>query len=95
MPQPQYPITNSSGRVISRVDFAWPTLGVFLEFDGKVKYEKLLKDGERASDVVIAEKKREERICRVMGWRCIRLTWADLERPDRTASMIRNALFGQ
>jgi hypothetical protein len=95
MPQPQYPITDPSGRVIARVDFAWPELRVFLEFDGKVKYEKLLKEGERASDVVIAEKRREERICRLTGWRCIRITWADLERPDRTASMIRNALFGR
>ena len=38
---------------------------MFLEFDGKVKYEKLLKDGQRASDVVVAEKRREELICRL------------------------------
>lgn len=92
MPEPQYAIRDASGHVVARVDFAWPELGVFLEFDGKVKYEKLLKDGQRASDVVVAEKRREELICRLTGWRCIRITWADLADPVRTAAMIRRAL---
>ena len=92
MPAPQYEVRDETGRVVARVDFAWPELGVFLEFDGKVKYEKLLREGERASDVVVAEKRREELICRLTGWRCIRLTWADLAHPARTAAMIRRAL---
>ncbi len=93
MPIPQYEITDANDRVVARVDFAWPELGVFLEFDGKVKYERFLKPGERASDVVVREKKREDDIRRLTGWRCIRLTWADLEHPERTAAMIRAALF--
>lgn len=92
MPEPQHEIRDETGRVVARVDFAWPELGVFLEFDGKVKYEKLLKDGQRASDVVWAEKRREELICRLTGWRCIRISWSDLEDPVRTAAMIRRAL---
>ncbi|WP_300377108.1 type IV toxin-antitoxin system AbiEi family antitoxin domain-containing protein [Nocardioides sp.] len=95
MPQPQYEIRDETGRVVARVDFAWPELGVFLEFDGKVKYEKLLKDGQRASDVVWAEKRREEMICRLTGWRCIRISWADLADPARTAAKIRQALAGR
>ena len=43
--------------------------GVFVEFDGKIKYEALLKPGESASDVVIREKRREERIVELTGWR--------------------------
>ena len=40
--EPQYEISTSSGRARrDRVDFAWPELGVFLEFDGKDKYLKL------------------------------------------------------
>jgi hypothetical protein len=93
IPVPQYEVRDPSGRVVARVDFAWPELGVFLEFDGRVKYEQLLRPGQRASDVVVAEKRREELICRLTGWRCIRLVWADLERPERTASIIRSALF--
>jgi hypothetical protein len=92
MPTPQVEIRDGSGEVVARVDFAWPELGVFLEFDGKVKYEKLLKEGQRASDVVVREKQREELICRLTGWKCIRITWADLENPERTAAMIRRIL---
>ncbi|WP_155992830.1 type IV toxin-antitoxin system AbiEi family antitoxin domain-containing protein [Nocardioides sp. URHA0020] len=92
MPEPQYEIKDERGVVVARVDFAWPSLGVFLEFDGKVKYEKLLAPGESASPVVIREKRREDEIRRLTGWRCIRLTWADLAQPDRTATMIRAAL---
>ena len=49
--------------------------------------------GERASDVVIREKRREELVCRLTGWRCIRITWADLDDPARLAALIREALF--
>ncbi len=93
MPQCQFEIKDNAGRVIARVDFAWPEFGVFLEFDGKVKYEKLLRQGERASDVVFREKRREERICRLTGWRCIRVSWEDVENPQRLAAIIRGALF--
>jgi hypothetical protein len=92
-PEPQFAITDASGREVARVDFAWPKLGVFLEFDGMVKYEKLLRPGERASTVVVAEKKRESLICRLTGWRCIRITWADLSQPDATVAFIRAELF--
>jgi hypothetical protein len=93
MPIPQFEIRDASGRLIGRVDFAWPELGVFLEFDGFVKYEKLLRAGERASDVVVREKEREQEICLVTGWRCIRITWADLAHPEILAAKIRRVLF--
>lgn len=93
MPEPQYDICDRSGRVLATVDFAWPKLGVFMEFDGKIKYEKLLRPGQRASAVVFAEKQREDLVRRLTGWRCIRLVWADLNRPQATAAMIRNTLF--
>lgn len=93
MPEPQYKVRNSRGEVVARVDFAWPKYGVFLEFDGRIKYEKLLRAGERASDVVIREKEREELVCRITGWRCIRITWVDLAFPERLAAKIREALF--
>jgi hypothetical protein len=91
-PEVNYPIYDEWGREVARVDLAWPELGLFLEFDGKVKYEQLLKPGEKASDVVVREKQREDMICRLTGWRCIRLVWADLYQPEITASRIR-AMF--
>ncbi len=93
-PEPQLDICNKRGRVVARVDFAWPEHGVFLEFDGKVKYEKLRQDGESVLDVVLREKKREEMICRLTGWRCIRIVWADLYRPEETVAYIRDVLAG-
>jgi hypothetical protein len=92
-PESQHKVKDESGRVLWRVDFAWPELGVFLEFDGKVKYEKFLMEGEVVGDVVMREKKRERDICRVTGWRCIRITWDDLAHPERTAALIRSVLF--
>jgi hypothetical protein len=94
-PVPQYEITDDRGQFVARVDFAWPELGVFVEFDGKIKYEALLKPGESASDVVIREKRREERIVELTGWRCIRVTWSDLENRDALLMRIRQALAGR
>lgn len=91
-PQTQYEIKDERGRVVARVDFAWPELGLFIEFDGRVKYEKLLRDGETATDVVLREKRREELICRLTGWRCLRLVWADLYRPQQTCELIRSTM---
>ena len=62
---------------------------MFLEFDGKVKYEQHLREGESVSDCVVREKQRESRICELTGWRCIRIVWADLYRPAATADRIR------
>jgi hypothetical protein len=92
LPQPQFDVYAANGTHLGRVDFAWPELGVFLEFDGMIKYQRLLKEGESASDVVVREKLREERICRATGWRCVRITWADLQSPARTIAMIREVL---
>ncbi len=90
----QHEVVNEYGRTVARLDFAWPDLGVFLEFDGKEKYTKYLKEGESVVDAVLREKKREELICRLTSWRCIRLTWADLYRPRETVSYIRSVLAG-
>ncbi|HWM75729.1 MAG TPA: type IV toxin-antitoxin system AbiEi family antitoxin domain-containing protein [Nocardioides sp.] len=92
MPEPQFEIKDANGRVVARVDFAWPAFGVFLEFDGRIKYEKLLREGERASDVVLREKRREEMICRLTGWRCVRVAWHELASPERLAARIRAEL---
>ena len=45
--------------------------------------------GESVTDAVLREKRREERIRELTGWTCIRITWADLYDPERTAARIR------
>jgi very-short-patch-repair endonuclease len=52
-----------------RTDFAWPSLRLIGEFDGRVKYGT-------ANDL-FAEKLREDDL-RGEGWRVVRWTWADL-----------------
>jgi len=93
-PEVNYPIVDENGVEVARVDLAWPAYGLFLEFDGKVKYERLRKMGESASDVVFREKQRQDMICRLTGWRCIRIVWADLYRPQVIAGRIR-AMLGR
>jgi hypothetical protein len=92
-PEVQCEIRDPSGNLVAIVDFAWPELGVFVEFDGLVKYGALLKPGQSASEVVVREKRREDLIRELTGWRCLRLVWADLARPEETAARLGGFLF--
>ncbi len=91
-PTPQVTVHDESGELLGIVDFLWPDFGVFLEFDGKIKYQKYRRPGETLNDYLMREKRREERICLATGWVCIRITWADIENPVATASRIRRLL---
>ena len=93
-PVPQYEVL-SGGSVVARLDLAWPELGVWLEFDGALKYSALLRQGESPADAVLREKRREDDIRRVTGWRCIRVTWAELYEPQRLAAKIRQLFADQ
>ncbi|RYP83584.1 hypothetical protein EKO23_18385 [Nocardioides guangzhouensis] len=94
-PIPQFPIHDASGRLVARLDFAWPALRVWVEFDGVGKYTKHLRPGETTSDAVMREKRREDLVRELTGWICIRITWADLQHPARTAARIRAAFAQQ
>jgi hypothetical protein len=91
-PEPQVVVLDEHGREFARVDFAWVTLGVFLEFDGKIKYDTFRREGESLEDYLMREKARAERICQLTGWVCVRITWADLNDPKRLAKRLRGLL---
>jgi hypothetical protein len=91
-PQPQVEVRDGAGNLLGIVDFLWAQLGVFLEFDGRIKYERHRRPGESLADYLLREKRREEQICLDKGWICIRITWADLQRPAVLARRIRKAL---
>jgi hypothetical protein len=93
MPVPQYVVNDEAGRLVARLDFAWPDRRKFAECDGKVKYEKLLKPGERASDVVLREKERDKLVRRLTGMEGERFTWSDVENEARTVARLRAFLF--
>lgn len=89
MPVAQFPVSGPDGSCCARLDFAWPELGVWVEIDGRAKYDRLLGPGETASDVVWREKRREDEVRRRTGWRCLRVTWADLQDPERLLQILR------
>lgn len=62
--------------LIGFTDFWWPEAGVVGEFDGLGKYRRDLSGhGRSPADVVIAEKRREDRL-RSLGPRVVRWGWA-------------------
>lgn len=68
IPTLQFVVRDKHGAEVARSDFAWEGLGVVGEFDGRVKYGRLLKPGQHVSEVVQQEKLREERIRRCDWW---------------------------
>jgi hypothetical protein len=58
----QWKVTDRDGELIGRTDFGWPQLRTVGEFDGRVKYGRLLRPGQQPGDAVFAEKLREDRL---------------------------------
>lgn len=90
-PVPQYEVYDN-GVLIAELDFALPDQKVWIEFDGKVKYQKAVEEGDDVTAVVLREKRREERVAEITGWRCLRVTWADLMYPQRLAVRLQRLI---
>ena len=80
-PELQVVIRDDAVRQVARTDFGYPDLRVAGEFDGKVKYGRLLRPGQSAGDAVFEEKRREDAI-RDAGWIVIRWIWQELSHPE-------------
>lgn len=80
-PDLQVPIRNTDGEVRGTCDWAWLDHRRLGEFDGKVKYGRLLKPGQDPGEVVFAEKQREDELRELSGCTMIRLIWSDYDRP--------------
>lgn len=91
-PVPQLEIYDEVGRVVARLDFSWPEHGLFVEFDGRVKYRNHRRPGETLDDFLMREKRREEQVCQLTGWTCVRVAWADLAHPQLLAARLRRLL---
>jgi hypothetical protein len=88
----QFEVRDPSGRLLGITDLAWQEHRLLGEFDGQVKYGRYLRPGELPGDAVFREKRREDAICEALGWRMIRIAWADLSRPAETAARISRML---
>ncbi len=91
-PELQYAVVDAVGLLIGITDFAWPAHRLLGEFDGRVKYGRLLKPGEESGDAVFREKVREDRLREALGWGMVRLVWSDLHRGPETAARIRRLM---
>ena len=80
IPDLQREIFGPDGRLLARVDFLWDEQHTIGEFDGKIKYGRLLQPGQSIEKVVFEEKVREDAL-RDLGWQVVRWLWRDLYRP--------------
>lgn len=91
-PERQYEIVDARGEVRATCDWGWPERDTYGEFDGEVKYGRLLKPGMTPGDVVFAEKRREDDVREITGGRMIRLVWSDYDRPRVTVARLERYL---
>ncbi|MHB8464702.1 MAG: DUF559 domain-containing protein [Acidimicrobiales bacterium] len=66
-PERQMNVRDSDGRLVARVDLAWPELGLFIELDGQHHKNQPLYDARRETAIVAAT-----------GWLCGRFTWREV-----------------
>ncbi|MGV1009362.1 MAG: hypothetical protein ACOYBY_12235 [Dermatophilaceae bacterium] len=81
-PEQQVEIRDDLGRFVARVDFLFRELNLVVEFDGALTYA-----GADGREALIAEKRREDALRR-LGYRVVRLTWADLHDPERVLRLL-------
>jgi hypothetical protein len=93
IPDLQHDVVDDHGVLIGTSDYYWEEFRHLGEFDGKIKYQKLLRSGESPSDCVFREKRREDTMR--AGLRGVtRFTWS-MVMPDtarRTMADLARAL---
>ena len=84
----QYEVIDDDGLYLGRSDFYWEEFRHLAEFDGKVKYERLLQPGESASDCVVREKQREDAMRGTLRG-MTRMVWAEVVPRAAAQTMAR------
>ncbi|BBF99860.1 MULTISPECIES: type IV toxin-antitoxin system AbiEi family antitoxin domain-containing protein [Pseudonocardia] len=94
LPEPvlQREIAGRDGERLATVDFWWGgTRPVVGEFDGEIKYGRLLRPGQTPRQAVVEEKIRED-LLRELGLEVVRWTWRDLDEPQHLLARLRRRL---
>jgi hypothetical protein len=89
-PELQWVVRTVTGLAIAETDFGWPALRTVGEFDGRVKYGRLLAPGQDPGEVVYEEKRREDAV-RATDLGMVRWGWAELDDFRRTAEDLRRS----
>jgi hypothetical protein len=92
LPDLQVTVLAPDGRLIGRTDFGWREQRLLGEFDGRVKYGRLLRPGQQPGDAVFEEKLREDAL-RDEDYGVVRWVWRDLDHPADWAAGIRRRLL--
>jgi hypothetical protein len=92
-PELQYKVYDDAGHLVGVTDFAWPEHRLLGEFDGRIKYGRLLKPGQDPGEAVFLEKEREDLLRRITDFSMVRVIWKDIFRPQMTALQIRQKLW--
>src|SRR4051794_12602668 len=82
LPDLQLEIRGADGGLVGRCDFGWPAHRLLGEFDGRVKYGRLLRPGQSPGDAVFEEKRREDAL-RDEGFGMVRWVWRGSGGPGR------------
>jgi len=85
-PELQHQVRLLDGQLLAITDFYWEAHRHVGEFDGKVKYTALLREGETPGDAVFREKRREDAI-RSTGLGLTRWVFADLA-PSQAPALL-------
>ena len=89
-PRLQVEVHRPDGGRIGICDFGWEDERTVAEFDGRIKYGRLLRPGQDPGDAVFVEKCREDDI-RDVGREVARWVWADLDVPRRIGDRLHRA----
>jgi hypothetical protein len=88
VPRLQFPVQLAGSVAVT--DFGWVDQRAVGEFDGQVKYGRLVPSGRTAGDVVFAEKVREDAV-RAHGYGFARWIWDELDDFTPVAERIRRS----
>ncbi|MGB0099464.1 MAG: type IV toxin-antitoxin system AbiEi family antitoxin domain-containing protein [Nocardioides sp.] len=91
-PELQYEVWAPDGRLVGRCDFVWHDGRLLGEFDGQAKYHRYRREGETIEQAVMREKRREDTMRELTGYRMIRFIWADAYDEERTAARVAGML---
>lgn len=91
LPELQPNLYSDGGEHLGRVDLLLGEHHVICEFDGRVKYGRLVPVGQVPADVLWAEKLREDRL-RDAGWQVVRWIWDELATPQVIIERVHRAI---
>jgi len=91
LPPDQLQLSIHTDRGTFRTDYAWTRWRLVGEFDGRIKYGRLLEPGQTTQDVLWRERQRELAIERA-GWLGVRFTWAEIFDPGLVRARLLEAI---